>query len=171
MIVLPSEVIELLGSSDATVLLATVDESGSPHVVPKSSFAALPDGMLAYAEYIESSQSNSNVVRALWYGGVVAILIVGRDGRAFQVKGHPVRFDYTGPLYERYYARLHDLRPTPADLAGVWLIEPDEISDQNLSSRQGVEDMAHPFFRHIDRLVHPGQHALARGVGDSECKA
>jgi hypothetical protein len=39
------------------------------------------------------------------------------------------------------------------DLATVWIIEPEEVTDQSFSARRREEEALHPTFTHLDRLA------------------
>jgi len=88
---LGQEVIELLRDPQTLKVLATVDERGVPHVVVKGSLSVNLDGDLQVLELLETSRTNRNLVRSIWYDRRVAILLKGQDGRSFQIKGLPIR--------------------------------------------------------------------------------
>ena len=81
-VLLSAEALSLL-DDDATVkVLATVDGDGAPHAVVKRSLHAAADGRrILYLELLETSETNRNLVRAIWYGGSVAITLAGSGGR------------------------------------------------------------------------------------------
>jgi hypothetical protein len=103
-------------------------------------------------ELLETSRTNRNLVRSIWYDRRVAILLKGQDGRSFQIKGLPVRAHVSGPVFQKHYsevrARLGDVA-----LAAVWVIRPDEVLDETPDVRRKEEQAAHPSFTHLDRLV------------------
>src|ERR1035438_9555052 len=39
------------------------------------------------------------------------------------------------------------------DLSAVWVIEPEEVINENILVRRAEEEQAHPLFRHLDRLA------------------
>jgi hypothetical protein len=151
-IVLPPEVIALLTRTDTVKVLSTVDERGVPHSVAKDSLALTADGQLAHLEYFESSRTERNLVRAIWFGGSVSVLLVGADGQSWQITGKPVRTDVSGQAFREQYVRLRQTLGD-VDLAAVWIIEPQEVRDQSVAVRRQIEEAAHPFFTHLDRLV------------------
>jgi hypothetical protein len=153
-IVLPPEVIALLNRTDTVKVLSTVDEQGVPHGVAKDSLFATVDGQLAHLEYFESSRTQRNLVRAIWFGGSASVLLVGADGQSWQIKGRPVRADVSGQLFREHYERLRQ-KFGDVDLAAVWIIEPREVRDQSVTVRREHEEAVHPFFTHLDRLVKP----------------
>jgi predicted pyridoxine 5'-phosphate oxidase superfamily flavin-nucleotide-binding protein len=149
---LPDDVIALLDAADTVKILATVDADGTPHAVEKQSLHAADDGTIHYLERLESSATNRNLVRAIWFDATVAIALRGSDGRTVQIKGRPVKAHITGPLFQSHYVRLRE-REGDADLAAVWVIEPTLVADQDLARRRAAEEAAHPTFIHLDRIA------------------
>ncbi|PKU25173.1 hypothetical protein [Telmatospirillum siberiense] len=149
---LSQEVIDLLNDPETTKVLATVDTAGEPHAVVKQSLHLGEDGNIHYLERIESSTTNRNLVRSIWFDGSVAISLTGRNGRTVQIKGKPIKIHVSGPLFLDHYNRL---RATlgDSDLAGVWVIEPERVIDQALETRRAIEAEKHPHFIHLDRLA------------------
>ena len=149
---LTPDIIALLDDDATLKVLATVDADGFPHVVEKRSLHYGGDGVLHYLELLETSATNRNLVRSIWFGGKVAIGLIGADGRTVQIKGRPVKTHITGPLYQRHYERSRALLGD-VDLASVWVIEPDEVIDQSFGARKSREEALHPDFVHLDRLA------------------
>jgi hypothetical protein len=153
-IILPPEIIALLNRTDTVKVLTTVDEQGVSHCVAKDSLFVTAGGQLAHLEFFESSWTQRNLVRAIWFGGSASVLLVGTDGQSWQIKGRPVRADISGQLFREHYESLRK-KFGDVDLAAVWIIEPEEIRDQSVAVRREHEEAAHPFFTHLDRLVKP----------------
>ncbi len=147
---LDERVIALLRDAESVKVLATVDADGTPHVVVKQSLSADEAGNLVHLELLESSRTNRNLVRAIWFGGRVAVT-VRRGDACWQIKGRPVRAHVAGPVFQREYARLRE-RLGDVDLAAVWVIEPEEAVDQAWRERAQREASAHPHFVHLDRI-------------------
>lgn len=144
------EVIRLLNDEDTVKVLATVDADGSPHAVVKQSLSVGDDSTIVYLELLESSRTNKNLVRALWFGGRVSVAL--RNGTAsYQIKGRPLRTHVAGPVFQREYVRIRE-KLGDVDLAAVWVIEPAEAIDQSWLTRKQQEDAAHPHFVHLDRI-------------------
>lgn len=151
---LTKEIIDLLAESDTTKVLATLDADGFPHVVVKQSLQPGEDGSILYLELLESSRTNKNLVRSIWYDRSVAIALKGKDGRSWQIKGKPVKTHITGPLFLEHYTAVRE-RLGDVDLAAVWVIEPEEIINETFAVRREEEERNHPFFTHLDRLAKP----------------
>lgn len=147
---LSDEVLTLVRDPEAVKVLATVDADGSPHAVVKQSLTADEEGRLVHHELLESSRTNKNLLRALWFGGRVSVT-VRRGDASWQVKGRPVRAHVSGPHFQREYVRIRE-RLGDVDLAAVWVIEPEEAIDQSLAARTEREVSAHPDFVHLDRI-------------------
>jgi hypothetical protein len=151
-VTLTPEIITLLDDDNTSKILATVGADGFPHAVEKRSLHYGGDGAIHYLELLETSTTNRNLVRSIWFGGKVAIALNGGDGRSVQIKGRPVKTHITGPLYQRHYEGIR-ARPGDVDLAAVWVIEPDEVIDQNFDVRKRREDALHPDFVHLDLIA------------------
>jgi hypothetical protein len=149
---LTPDIIALLDDDSTKKILATVDADGTPHAVEKRSLHNGGDGTIHYLELLETSTTNRNLVRSIWFGGKVAISLSNGDGNSIQIKGRPVKVHITGPLFKHHYERIRKLLGD-VDLAGVWVIEPDEVVDQNFAARKSRENALHPDFIHLDQLA------------------
>jgi len=149
---LDDAVIALLIDPATVKVLTTVDEAGTPHTVAKESLTIDSDGNLLYLEGLESSRTNRNLVRSIWFEHKVAVTLIGRDGHSYQIKGRPLRSLVSGPIFQRYYAALR-ARLGDVDLAAVWVIAPEEVIDETWETRRQEEGAKRPHFLHLDRLV------------------
>jgi hypothetical protein len=149
---LSREIIDLFADAESTKVLATLDEHGFPHVVVKQSLQVGEDGNLLYLELLESSRTNKNLVRSIWFDQKVAVAVKGKGGESYQIKGKPVKTHITGPLFLQHYREIRE-RLGDVDLAAVWVIEAEEVIDENFAARQAQETERHPFFTHLDRLA------------------
>lgn len=155
------ELSALLRDGESVKVLATVGADGAPHAVVKRSITVGEDGQLRYLELLESSRTNANLVRALWFGGRVSVT-VARGEACWQVKGRPVKALVAGPEFQREYVRLRE-RLGDVDLAAVWVIEPNEAVDQTWPVRRAEEERAHPHFLHLDRIRRTPESGPGRG--------
>lgn len=153
MTTLSKEVKDLIKDSETVKIIATTDENGNPHAVLRESLTILDDGTLAYGEPFESSYTNSNVLRSIWFNKDVSVFVHGKNGVSHQIKGQPVRYVINGPLYKQFYEAEIERQNSNADLAGVWLIAPKEIRNENYSIRRKEEKERHPHFQHLDRIL------------------
>jgi hypothetical protein len=151
---LAPEIIELLNAPDTVKVLATVDGQGNPHAVIKKSLHVADDGTIHCLEILETSNTARNVTSALWFERRVAILLFGKDGRQVQIKGKPLKYHISGPLFLRHYSAVRE-RLGDVDLAGVWVIDPEEVIDENFAARKAREESEHSSFIHLDRIAQP----------------
>lgn len=149
---LTTEIIDLFTDAESTKILATLDGDGFPHAVVKQSLQVGDDGNLLYLELLESSRTNRNLVRSIWFDQKVAVTVTGRGGQSYQIKGKPVKTHITGPVFQQYYTAIRE-RLGDVDLAAVWVIEPEEIVEETFAVRRADEERKHPFFNHLDRLA------------------
>lgn len=149
---LTRRIIDLIEDNETTKVLATLDAEGFPHAVVKQSVHSGDDGNLLYLELLESSLTNRNLVRSIWFNQKVSVALWGKDGQSYQIKGKPVKTHITGPLFQKHYLAVRE-RLGDVDLAAVWEIEPEEVIDESFARRRSEEEAAHPLFLHLDRLV------------------
>jgi hypothetical protein len=149
---LDASVRELLSDKATVKILATTDEHGVPHAVAKGSLSLDEDGNLIHLELIESSRTNRNLVYSLWHDRPVSILLVGGDGRSYQIQGVPRRLHVSGPLFQQHYQALR-ARLGDVDLSGVWVIEPRQATDQSWRSRLAAETATGGNLLHLDRIA------------------
>ena len=149
---LGKEIVELFKDEATVKVLATNDKYGVPHVVCKASMDINEDGNIQYLEFIESSQTNMNMVNSIWFKRKVAINIKTQDGRSYQIKGTPIRTHISGAIFEKYY-RIVRQKFDDGDLAAVWIIEPEEVINESFEYRKKEEETKHPLLKHLDRLI------------------
>jgi len=143
---------ELLADPATAGTIATLDEAGAPHAVPSPFLRLDSDGRLVHLELLETSHTHRNLLRSIWFDRPVSIVLSGKEGRVAVVKGRVYKAHVSGPLFSDYYREVRE-RLGDADLAGVWLIDAQEVIDETYALRQAREEELHPFFRHLDRLA------------------
>jgi hypothetical protein len=148
---LPKKIVDLINDPGAIKVIATADGEGNPHTAFKESLTVLDDGNLAFGEEFEGSQTNVNLVRSIWFKKDVELTVRSKDGTTFQIKGKPYRFVHAGPLFKKFYLAEREKRGPDSELAGIWIITPEEVKDETYEVRKKEEDEKHPFFRHFDR--------------------
>lgn len=149
---LSEEVKNALRDPGSVKVLASVDRDGRPYVVAKGSLSVDEEGRLYYLELLESSATNKNLIRSLWYDQWVAVNVITKDGRSYQIRGVPVKTLVAGRIYEAYYQKVQSQNPQN-DLAAVYYIEPEEIREQTYQLRKEQEERKHPLYIHLDRLA------------------
>ncbi|AJE02161.1 hypothetical protein [Geobacter pickeringii] len=149
---LTKDIIDLIHDPATTTVLATLDGNGFPEAVVTDTIRVDEHGNLLYLELLESSGTNRNLVRSIWFNGRVAVAVGGKAGERWQIKGRPVKTHITGDLFLQHYQEVREQRGD-VELAAVWVIEPDEVADERFETRKSEEERAHPSFRHLDRLA------------------
>lgn len=149
---LNKEIIALFSSDDSTKVLATVNENGYPHAAAKPFIRVDDDGNLLYLELVESSRTQKNLVRSIWFDHKVSISVSDSNGQSWQIKGKPLKTLITGPIFLHHYREIRQ-HLGDVDLSAVWVIEPEEVINENVLLRHAEEEQAHPLFRHLDRLA------------------
>lgn len=149
--ILTEDVINLIENAQTFKAIATVDEEGHPHITQRD-LTMLDDGTLAYGEPFESSYLNSDMVRSIWFNQSISIFLQ-QNNHSFEIKGRPVRYVIEGPLYNKFYLEEKEKHKSDGDLAGVWIIEPQEIRNESYSTRRKEEIEKHPHFQHLDRIL------------------
>jgi hypothetical protein len=149
---LTKDIIDLLKSNDTTKVLSTLDGDGFPYAAVKDSLLAGDDGTILYLEFLESSRTNKNLVRSIWFNQKVAIALQGKEGQSFQIKGAPLKAHITGSVFQHHYEAVRK-RLGDVDLAAVWEIQPEEVIDESFARRKVEEEAAHPLFLHLDRIA------------------
>jgi len=152
MVSLPEELKKLLERTDTVKILGTVDEKGNPHVVAKDSIRLLDDGTIAYAEDLDSSRSNKNMVRSIWFDKLVSINVTNGEV-SYQIKGKPVKCLITGPLFKEFLIKERERLGGDSDIQSVWIVSPIEVRNESRLVRRKEEWSERPFFNiHLDRL-------------------
>ena len=151
MVTLSQEIVSIIRNSEAIKILTTVDEEGNPHADFREDLMVLDDGHLAFGEPFEGSQTNVNLVRSLWFDKNVELTVRDGNGTTFQIVGKPYRYAHTGALFKKFYLAEREKRGADSELAGVWIIIPEEVRNETYEVRKKEEDEKHPFFRHFDR--------------------
>ena len=144
MVKLPKKLIDALKDPETVKVLGTTDEDGCPHVVFKGSFAALDNGNLAYAELIETSLAQKNMLRNYWAKKPVAISVLNqKKGVSYQIAGQAYKFHFEGPIWDQFLDQIWSIMPD-ANPSGVWEIIPMEVTNQDYKVRLNEEMKRRP---------------------------
>lgn len=152
MVELTKKIIDAINDKDSIKVLATIDGRGFPHVVAKGSINVDGKNRLYWYELLESSVTNRNAIHALWFNKWVAINIITKDKKSYQIKGYPYETLVNGKEFQDAYIKAQ-LSNYENDLAAVYFIKPEEIIDETYSIRKETEEKAHPLCIHLDRLA------------------
>lgn len=157
---LTPELLEVLAHPATHKVIATIDEDGSPHAVPSPFLHARPDGLLVHYELLETSATNRNLLRGLWFDRKFAVTLVGALGQTFVIKAVPAKAEISGPAFGRAFESVRSVLGD-ADLAAVWLLRPQAVIDETYTTRKRDEEDRHPFSIHLDRLLVPRDQATS----------
>jgi len=136
----PEELTEICKDPETIKALVTLDEDGNPHVVVKNSLSILDDGAIAYLELIDTCHTQKNMLRSYNFKKPVAINITNlKRNISYQIKGHPLKSIDDGPIWEQYLDQIWSIMPD-VDPAWVWLIEADDVINENCEVRKKEED-------------------------------
>jgi len=157
---LSPELLEILAHPATPKVIATLDEDGSPRAVPSPFLHARPDGLLVHFELLETSVTNRNLLRSLWFDRKLAVTLVGAEGQTFVIKAVPAKAEISGSAFGRAFETVRSVLGD-ADLAAVWLLRPHAIVDETYTTRKRDEEERHPFSIHLDRLLVPRDQATS----------
>ncbi|NTV01557.1 MAG: hypothetical protein HGB04_02055 [Chlorobiaceae bacterium] len=135
---LPEELLQLLRDPSSGKVVGTIDEDGTPHLVTKGSLTSLDGETIVFAEGFEGTQSNRNLVRSIWYDRRVSINVT-KGFVSYQLKGRPYQYLITGSVFRTMIDRAREKRGPKADIAGVWVIVPEEIRNESPEHRAAEE--------------------------------
>jgi hypothetical protein len=141
-----------LGNENTVKVLASAGEKGVPHLAFKDSLRLRSDGLIEYREYIESSATNRNMTRSIWFGIPVSVALLTPDQRSFLIRGRVARAIIAGREFRKHYEDVRR-RPGDLDLSTVWLIDPEYERENTLAKRKAEEERDHPLLGHVDRLL------------------
>ena len=147
---IPEEVRDIINNPESIKVLTTISRDGVPHAVFKGSLKAREGNVLEYLEFIESSQTNKNMVYSIWFNKTVAIAVLFGD-KSFQLKGKVQRAIIAGAEFESRYKEIQKERNI--DLSTVYLIDVEEIREESFEKRRTEELEQHPILQHLDLLI------------------
>lgn len=142
----------LLSDRRAVRVLATASPDGEPHAVLAPAVEVDDAGRILYLEPLESSRTQRDLVASIWFEKPVTIVVAGDDGATWRIRGRVRKAHVAGPIFRARYERLRDAEP-PADLAAVWEIEPQAVTDETPATLRRRQDAERPFFKHLDRIA------------------
>jgi hypothetical protein len=140
---------QLINNPSTIKIVATVDRDGRPHAAPKGTLRVLDDGLIEYAELLESSRSYKNITGSIWFERKVAVLVIAEDKSAFEITGRVDSITVAGAKFEEVYRNLSESKGF--DVAAVITIIPEAVEDLNIKDKFAEQDKNHIFFTHLDR--------------------
>jgi hypothetical protein len=145
-------ILHLLDLPTTTRIVATADEFGHPYAVASPFLHAGPGGELVHLELLEKAATNRNLLRSLWFDKKVSVTLAGADGTSYVIQGRPVKALISGPVFRKHYQQVRAVLGD-ADLAAVWLIEPEATVNETYLVQKQEEEERFPFSVHLDRLA------------------
>jgi hypothetical protein len=135
----------------AIKVLVTLDENGAPHPVCKGSLRYNGESVESW-EILESSETNRNLTRAIWFDKPIAILLILPDRKAYKFSVRASRNIIAGKAFTRAYEAAQE-RFKGRGIAGVWQYEVISVKEETASVRIDEEKTARPYFTHLDQLA------------------
>jgi len=141
-----------LHGPDSVKLIATTDETGTPHLeeVPSLTFDA--NGYIVLLEENEYSHTNRNLVGSIWFNRKLSIYVRHGSTHQFQAIAKPYKVFITGPVFEEHYREIRAKRPD-SKLSAVWLLEVEHVNDENFNTRHAREELGRLPLIHLDRIA------------------
>lgn len=151
--VISEELKNIIADEDTLKVVSTIGKNGVPHVVYKGSLHVNEDGNIEYYELLESAKDNQNFIYSLWFDKKIAINILSKEKKSFEIIGKPVRSITSGKKFLDTYAALKETRGNSSDLGAIQIIQVEEIREETYTVRKKEDEEAYPILKHIDRLV------------------
>jgi hypothetical protein len=142
---------DVLNDPATRAVIATVDEQGIPHLEEKQTVHLDAHGHIVVAEEGEYSRTNLNLVRSLWFDRKAVLHLLGAQ-RRFEVVLRPYKVHISGPVFESYY-RNAIAQPNSAGLSGVWILQPETVTEETGDVRAGRENKGRLPLTHLDRIA------------------
>lgn len=108
---------------------------------------------LLYPEYLESSQTNKNLIYSLWFNQEVVFLIEDAEASTYEVRGIPRNAIIEGAYFEEEYRKVQAVFDGRFDLSTIWEIEIISVKDITLEKCARKEQEAYPMIQHLDRIA------------------
>jgi hypothetical protein len=153
-----NEILRLLNEENSVKILTTIDENGLPYPAVKGTLH-YDEENIVYSEFLESSKTNRNMTRSLWFDKPVRILLLTADKKSFRITALPHRAIVNGKIFQRYYEAARE-QFGDVDLSTVWLLKPLEAVEQSFQKRIDEESENRPYFMHLDRLAKKNEEAI-----------
>jgi hypothetical protein len=147
---LTPELIELLESPDSVKIIGTLGADGAPCLAANALLTSLNGVTLVLCERLETSRSNKNLVRSIWYDGPVTILLLNA-ARAFEIRAETYRCLAVGGIFDAVLARVRATNGPDADIAVVWELIPKTCRDVSDDALVAEHRSLHPYDGHLDR--------------------
>lgn len=146
------KLIDFINNKETIKIVASVGKAGIVDSEVKPSLYFKEDGTVEFLEYLESSDTNRNLIHSLWFEHNVSILAIGRDNEVFELRGIPVKAVVSGSYFEKKYIETQQEFDGKLDLSTIWIVKIEEIINKNVFERYEKERKDYPIIAHLDRL-------------------
>lgn len=150
---LSEEIKQAIADKDSVKVIATVSKEGIVHVTAKGSVTVDEDGRIKFLELLEKSQTQKNLVYALWFNKQVAINIITKDKKSYQIKGVPYKAITGSHVFQEAYIEVQKHLGDDVDLSAIWLIDVEEVQEETFWAKREELEKEYPYELHIDRLA------------------
>lgn len=150
---LSAEVKQAVLDKDSVKVIATISKEGIVHVTAKDSITVDENGRIKFLELLEKSQTQKNLVYALWFNKQVAINIITKDKKSYQIKGIPYKAVTGSHVFQEAYTDVQNHLGEDVDLSAIWLIDVDEVQEETFWAKREELEKEYPYELHIDRLA------------------
>ncbi len=147
------EVRQAFAARDSVKMLGTVSKEGIPHVTVKGSIQLTEDGKITFLELLEKSQTQKNLVYALWFDRQVTVNVITSGRKSYQIKGIPYKAVTSGREFQNAYQAVQDRFGNDFDLSAIWYINIEEIEEESFLVRREKLEKEYPYELHVDRLA------------------
>ena len=144
---------DLINDKNTVKVLSSVGKSETVNSAVKQSLHVRNDGRIVYNEYLETSETNKNMFYDLWFEKAVSILVISSEMESYEIRGIPSEVIIEGEIFQKEYVETQKEFDGKYDLAAIWVIEPVEIRDKDLTERFLEQNKKYPIVTHIDRLA------------------
>lgn len=150
---LSKEVKELLDDRNTIKIVASVGKSGVVNSAVKQSVRLNENGQIEFLEFLETSDTNRNVIHSLWFEHNISILLLGNNNESYELRGIPTEAIIEGRYFEKKYVEVQERFEGKLDLATVWIVDITEVRNKDIFARQLQEREDYPIVSHLDRLA------------------
>lgn len=148
--VISEELEQIINNEASLKSIATVSRNGIPHSAYKDSLH-IENGLIVFYDLIQSSQTNKNLVQAIWFDGVVAVNVITADKKSYIIEAKPIKCVTCGRELEQKYVEIRE-KKGDVDINAIWYLQPVNVKEQTYITRLAEEEK-YPVIRHLDRLL------------------
>lgn len=150
---LSEDVISAIKDPESVKVVATISKEGIPHVTVKGSLTVDENGRIRFLELLEKSQTQKNLVYSIWFDKFIAINIITKDKRSYQIKGKIYKTINSGKEFQDAYVGVQKVAGYDTDLSAIWLVDVEEVVEQTFAVRREKLEAEYPYELHVDRLA------------------